>query len=699
MRRVWLVGLGLALSARAEAVETQFWIADSPQDYNAAEARGVRVAPDGSLVMGVESTKIESDSSTIYWSVAILGDGSVALGSGQQGRIDRWEPGKGIRPWVKLGSGQVFCLARDGNQLLAGTGPHGLVYRIGANGDTTLVARTGERYVWALARGTKGWYAATGTRGRLLLIDGGRVRTVFDSDESNLVSLTSDGHGGVFAGGDSQGHVIHARADGSIRTVFDATENEVRALAVGGDGALYAAALSATAAPEDDREEEPKPAKSTSGRSTIYRIVPDSVVTTYWSVPQPMVFALAPRGGDSPHLLAATGNRAALYRVDAPGAGTLLFSAPVGQLTAIALDAQGNAFIAGSNPGVLYRVGAAAAKQGTLTSGTLDARRYARFGRIRWRGDLRGGRVRLQTRSGNTDPPDSTWSPWRGTDSGQSHDVLAPPARYLQWRAQLERGSGAGPRVESVEVAYREQNLPPKVEDVSVAPQGAGYREGEMTPHSEPVTQSLPGGQRVEFSLRQTDARGIKVLPEWVRGLRVVQWKGSDPNGDDLVYRIEFQREGETEWHEIVKDLDVPSYAWDTNALPDGRYRIRVVASDAPANGINEGLETTFTSRPFTIDNTPPEVLEVTATAERDGVRVRGRARDAASVLTRLEIGVDGDAWKMVSPAGGLADDSELTFQTTLKDLAPGDHSLSVRAVDAAGNSATRATTVRVPHR
>src|SRR5262249_57884773 len=77
VRPVWLVGMALLLSARAEAVETQFWIADSPQDYNTAEAQGVRVAPDGSLVMGVESTKIESDSSTVYWSVAVLSDGSV----------------------------------------------------------------------------------------------------------------------------------------------------------------------------------------------------------------------------------------------------------------------------------------------------------------------------------------------------------------------------------------------------------------------------------------------------------------------------------------------------------------------------------------------------------------------------------------------------------------------------------------------
>ena len=71
---------------------------------------------------------------------------------GDHGRVERWTAKDGMKPWVRLGAGQVLCLARDGDGLLAGTGPNGLVYRISAKGDTTLVAATGERYVWALVR-------------------------------------------------------------------------------------------------------------------------------------------------------------------------------------------------------------------------------------------------------------------------------------------------------------------------------------------------------------------------------------------------------------------------------------------------------------------------------------------------------------------------------------------------------------------
>ena len=68
-----------------------------------------------------------------------------------------------------------------------------------------------------------------------------------DSDESNLVSIAGDGRGGAFAGGDSHGRILWARADGSVTTAYDAPEDEVRALALGSDGALYAAGLSSPA--------------------------------------------------------------------------------------------------------------------------------------------------------------------------------------------------------------------------------------------------------------------------------------------------------------------------------------------------------------------------------------------------------------------------------------------------------------------
>ncbi|HEV2105549.1 MAG TPA: hypothetical protein VGU27_07430 [Candidatus Eisenbacteria bacterium] len=695
MRTGWtghLAALALLVAApAARATETQWWTTNQPGDYARAEARGVVVRADGALELGPRTERFADDSLQTVWAVAVLPDGAVAL-AGDHGRIDRWTAREGVRPWVKLAGGQVLCLAVDGDGLLAGTGPDGLVYRIGARGDTIRLARTGERYVWALAPAGRGvWYAATGTRGRLLKLEAGRPRIVLDTEESNLVSLVADGAGGVFAGGDSKGRVYHALADGSTRTVFDAGEDEVRALARDAAGTLWAGALSGAAIAEEpaaDEEARPAPAKApvSGGHATLYRLAPDSAAVTWWAAPQPLLYALAltPQG-----LVAGTGNRAGVYRVERAGAAAQLLAAPEGQVTALATGADGSTWAATSNPAALWRLGPGAAAHGELSSDALDAHAFARFGRLRWEG---AGGPRFATRSGNAAPPDTTWTPWR--DLGADGRVESPPGRYLQWRVTL---GSAAERVDEVSVAYREQNLPPRVDEIGVAPQGQNFRDGEMTQRAEAVTQTLPGGQKVEYSATLPASKPTRELPVWARGLRTLQWRASDPNGDPLRYRLQVRSEAGGEWIEIGKDLEASVYTWNTNTLPDGRYRVRVIASDAPGNAVGEERTAEATSEPFTVDNTPPEIGALAATGEPGAARLEGEAHDALGPLVRLEVAVDDGTWRLLAPDGGVADAARLAFHARLTDLAPGDHLVSVRAVDAAGNAATRAVRVSVP--
>jgi hypothetical protein len=692
--------LASLLATATRASDTQWWILDSPSDYARSESHGIVVRPDGSLEPGPRAVSTPLDSLTVVWSAVVLKDGSVAL-AGDQGLILRWSPGKGVRPWARLAAGQVLCLAVDGDGVVAGTGPEGLVYRVSAGGDTTLLARTGERYVWGLARASgSGWYAATGSRGRLLRIEGGKARIVADTDESNLVSILADGQGGVFVGGDSKGRVYRARADGSLRTVFDASEDEIRALTFGPDGALYAAALSTPAMTEDDKEAEPKPVEAApaTGRATLYRIVPDSSAMVWWVSPQPLVFALAGAGdpaGGPRGIVAATGSRAAVYLIERAAGASQWLASPAGQVTALAGGPGGRFYAATSNPATLWQLGPGRAPQGELLSMGLDARRIARFGQLQWRGEAGGGRVSLSTRSGNSDQPDSTWGPWAPvSDSGRGGTIRSLPARYLQWRVAFEGGS---PRIESVEASWREQNQAPRTEDVLVSPQGQGFREGEIQPRLDAVTQNLPGGQRVEYSAPSaTTPRQLRDLPMWARGLRTVQWRATDPNGDPLRFQLDVRPEPAGPWTLIAKDLEQANHTWDTSALPDGRYRLRVTASDAGGNAVGEELSTTAVSQPFTVDNTPPLVTALEARGEAGALLVTGRAEDATSSLQRVEVSLDDGAWRAVTPDGGFTDQPAHSFRARLDEAAPGEHSVSVRAVDLSGNSAVRSVRATV---
>ncbi|MBI5169310.1 MAG: hypothetical protein HZA61_07480 [Candidatus Eisenbacteria bacterium] len=692
MRRLAVAAVLFAGTLAAGAVgatETQWWTSQAFADYAKAEAMGVVVRADGVLEAGPRATMFPSDSVRSAWAIAVLADGSVAVAA-DHGRVDRWTAAGGLKPWVKLGGGQVFALVRDGDGLLAGTGPRGAIFRISPRGDTTRVATTDERYVWALAPGTNGAiWAATGTRGRLLRIEKGRGSVVFDSEESNLVSLVSDGAGGVYAGGDSRGRIYHVSAAGVARTLFDAPEDEVRALARGADGVLWAAALSVASTDTDGEDEDQTPAPVTTpvagGRSVVYRIAPDSAAVAWWTSPQPLVFALAstPQG-----LIAASGNRAGLFRIEHATAASQLLAPSQAQVTALASGADGAVWAATANPVALWRVGPARAAGGTLTSAPLDAKRFARFGHARWAGS---GALALSTRSGNSETPDTTWSKWQDVSAADGGGrVQSPAARFLQWK--LELGS-ADARLEELSVAWREENMAPRVDDLGVAPQAQGFRDGELGPRSEAVTQALPSGQKVEYSVSLPSNKPIRELPVWARGLRTLQWRGSDPNGDALRYRIEVKREDGGEWVEIGKDLEATLYTWNTNSLPDGRYRVRVTATDGVSNAVGEERTGFAVSRPFAVDNTPPAWKALSG----QGARLEGAADDDSSPIVRLEVAVDDGDWRSLATDTGLADSREARFRVTLPSLAPGEHLVSVRAVDMAGNAATRAVTVQVP--
>jgi hypothetical protein len=159
---------------------------------------------------------------------------------------------------------------------------------------------------------------------------------------------------------------------------------------------------------------------------------------------------------------------------------------------------------------------------------------------------------------------------------------------------------------------------------------------------------------------------------------------------------VDVRAEGGGGWVKVDKDLEASAFTWDTNPLPDGRYRIRVTASDATANAVGEGLTGEAVSPPFTVDNTPPVVTELSAVPQPGAILVSGRAEDAGSTLTRIEVALDNGDWRTITPDGGFADERALAFHARLPDVDAGEHTLSVRAIDTAGNIATRASRVTV---
>jgi hypothetical protein len=64
------------------------------------------------------------------------------------------------------------------------------------------------------------------------------------------------------------------------------------------------------------------------------------------------------------------------------------------------------------------------------------------------------------------------------------------------------------------------------------------------------------------------------------------------------------------------------------------------------------------------------------------GVVVSGTAIDVDSRISVIEYSVDGGNWTAIFPEDGLYDQRSESFRIPIRDLAPGEHTITVRASD-----------------
>jgi hypothetical protein len=180
------------------------------------------------------------------------------------------------------------------------------------------------------------------------------------------------------------------------------------------------------------------------------------------------------------------------------------------------------------------------------------------------------------------------------------------------------------------------------------------------------------------------------------RGARSFQWQAEDRNSDTLEYAIYYRSINEQTFRLLKDHLRESFYTIDGAALADGRYIIKVVASDAPDNPLGQTLTGERLSEPVDIDNTPP-VVKVVGQPQLNhaSVRVVFSVDDATSKVKKADASVDGAAWVPVFPDDGIADSGHESYTVEFGELGPGEHTISLRSFDTSGNIGTFSVTVR----
>ena len=126
--------------------------------------------------------------------------------------------------------------------------------------------------------------------------------------------------------------------------------------------------------------------------------------------------------------------------------------------------------------------------------------------------------------------------------------------------------------------------------------------------------------------------------------------------------------------------------SWDATSFADGRYLLRVTATDLPDNYPDVALTAASESEPFVIDNTPPRIEGLSAKSENGKLVIRFHAADALSDLDSAEYSVNGGDWKAARPATGMTDAASLDYVVEAPLPKGSEWTVAVRVSDANDN-------------
>jgi len=737
----WVATLGLAcvLSIPLLAVETNFWQVGSFEDFLQGTLENVSVSKDGELRIAPEARAIFSPDENMALSLA--GDGeNLYVGTGHEGKVFRVDAkGKGSL-FFTAPEPDIFAMAvGPGGVLYVGSSPEGKIYRVSSSGESKVLYDPKAKYIWALALDAQGrLYAGTGDQGKILRIDkAGKGEVFFDTKQTHVMCLALERQGNLLAGTVPNGLIYRLTPAGKAFVLYQASLPEIHALATDEHGHIYAAALGGAGGkgtpemfapgaptgpppatvttvtveagvgdggdtPSQTSPQNPpsepgrtpsfnRPAtpaipfptpKVPQGKGALIEIQPDYTAEAIWSSNTESIFGLAVRDN---HILFSTDSNGRIFELTASRDDrklTLLTETRESLATQLWLQDK-DLYIATTHIAKLFRLRAAAAREGTYESPVKDTKFFSHWGTLAWRGETpSGSELEFFTRVGNTDRPDQTWSDWAGPYRNPNGNVIqSPAARYLQWKARFRSSGAASPTLDDVTVSYLNQNLPPEIRSLNVST--AGERTGPSGSAS--ASNPFPGAPPPAPPAGGAATARVPIT---------FTWQAEDPNGDPLVYSLYVKAADEREWRLLKDTLRQTNYTLEPDTLADGKYVARLVASDGDSNPPSTARKAELASAPFWVDNTPPavRVLKQQVHAAPSGgeggeAQIQFEAEDATSPLRSAEVSTDGKEWRDLNSDDGIVDSPRETFTVKVAKLEPGEHVITLRVYDTAGNA------------
>ncbi len=679
------------LAVSASAVDTERFEIESFERWSKGTAEGVEIGSKGELKSVGAAESFEAPAEGV-WSVAPVGRGRVYMGTGNEGRLLLFKDGE----MEEVADTDHVALTRvryHNEEVWVSAIPGGALYKLTDESRLQKVLDTEEEYLWDFIFDGRDILVATGPGGKILKVSSsGEIEGVVETGEAHVLCLLKAEDGKIYAGTSEEGLVLELVGKHGYRVVHDFDEEEVKGLAWA-DGTLIAATNEeagrrpgkgpSVSVWERKREEEAqedqggeqeeghpqpeamiekRPAPRGGGKVTgaVYALNHQGGARMLVKLPNRAAVEMAVQGKD---VFIATDQEGKVYRCRPHSSDyAITFDLSQAQALSLAVDDKG-AWIGTGSPAALVRVKKEVFQKPRYTTEVLDAKFPARWGELSLESE--GAMVSLSTRSGNISDPERGWSKWEHAGLGKDKKIKSPDARYLQVRIEWPLKSAA--LVRSISVPYKIYNQPHFLESVEVE------------------NLQSDGDKNNRKKRRGKGANNDDNGPPEHDAVRKVQWKVTNPDEDALAYELYFQPQGTSKWIKIktAEPVTKTEFEWNTASVPDGWYRIKVVASDGPDNTPGQAIRAEKVFERVLVDNTAPRIKRLNVSRNS----VSGKAVDDTSDVSGIQYSIDGGEWNNAGPEDGVLDSKSEKFEFELpRDIPAGTHIIAVRAWDRALN-------------
>jgi hypothetical protein len=720
MFRYYLAAVIALLSvavASSEAGKVKVWHHHLPTHYDKAQLKQAVVSNEGAVRLSRQLRPLAGLDATHVWDLAEDRDGNLYVATGDDGKIFKVSADGKTTVAYTAEDSQVLCLATapDGS-IYAGTGPGGHVVRIDPRGNAKVLYASPETYVWSLAVDARGEaiYAGTGPKGRIYKITPQGKGTVFyTTKQEHILSLAAGADGMLYAGADKSGLVYRIDPHGKGFVLFSAPQAEVRTLRVTADS-IYAGTSSPTRRrPSTSNTTENNGSSSPlAGASPLSASVqkpqteesPRTTKPTASAAPATPESREPSRGAVASAPTPPVAGENSLYRISADGTVREIFREKA--LVLCQLQQEGRIFVGTGMDGQLFEVNESSRERSEIAR--LD------HGQVLCLLKRRDGSIVI----GTGDPGKlyvlQDKFAMKGTVVSEVLDAkMISKWGALNWTGSTPAGTALSVAVRSGNIAEPDETWSDWSAEQTDARQAAvtapparflQYRV-TLTSSNPQVTPALRGltirymttNQAPEVtSLEAPDLDAVN--QENPKKLKF-KWNATDANEDELTYSVFVKKEGWKNWVLLDDTLEKKEFEWDTTTTPSGVYRVKIVASDRKDNSDEDALTGEKIAGPFIVSHEPPRVtLKVTA-VEGDQATIEATGNSPLVRLTSASYSLNGKKWVNIFPTDGLFDSKTESFKFKTETLKPGAYVIVLRVRDAAANTGTADVVFHVPAR